>query len=69
MIILIVSLSLEADKLVIALQDESFNHALLTFDLVKGLNAVIILLHVTKLSFIPVGVCLNLSIGEIQDNI
>ncbi|MDF1883997.1 hypothetical protein JHD49_08610 [Sulfurimonas sp. SAG-AH-194-C21] len=67
MVVLILSLSLEVDELAIQLQDEAFNRALVSFGLAKGLNAVISLLQGTQLSFTPVGVGLNFSVGEILD--
>lgn len=66
-IVLILSLSFEVDKLALSLQDEAFNRALVSFGLAKGLNAVISLLQGTELSFTPIGVGLNFSVGEVLD--
>ena len=66
-IVLVLSLSFEVDKYALSLQDEAFNRALVSFGLAKGLNAVISLLQGTELSFTPIGVGLNFSVGEVLD--
>ncbi|MDF1879320.1 hypothetical protein JHD46_06680 [Sulfurimonas sp. SAG-AH-194-C20] len=66
-IVIVLSVSFEVDILAVKALDESFNRALLTFGLAKGLNAVISLLQGTELSFAPIGVGLNFSVGEILD--
>ncbi len=65
--ILLLSLSLEVDTYAMELQDESFNRAMVAFGLAKGLNAVISLLQGTELSLTPVGIGINLSVGEVLD--
>ena len=67
LMVLLLSLSLEVDTLAQEQQGEAFNRALVSFGLAKGLNAVISLLQGTQLSFTPIGVGLNFSIGEILD--
>jgi len=66
-IVLILSLGLEIDASAMALQDEAFDRAMIAFGLAKGLNAVVSLIQGTELSFTPVGVGLNFSIGEVLD--
>ena len=65
--VLLLSLSLGVDESAKEIQTEAFNRALAAFGLAKGLNMVISLLQGTELSFTPVGVGLNFSIGEILD--
>ena len=65
--VLLLSLSLGIDESAKEIQTEAFNRALAAFGLAKGLNMVISLLQGTELSFTPVGVGLNFSIGEILD--
>jgi len=60
---LIVTLNAEAMQLL----DASFNRAMVAFGLAKGLNAVISLIQGTELSFTPVGVGINFSVGEVLD--
>ena len=67
MIVLVVSLRLDVDSLAMEIQNEAFDRAMLAFGLAKGLNAVISLLQGTELSFTPVGIGMNFSIGEILD--
>jgi hypothetical protein len=66
-ILLILSLSLGIDENAMKLQDEAFSRALVSFGLAKGLNAIISLIQGTELSFTPVGIGLNFSVGEILD--
>ena len=66
-LLLVLSLGLGVDESALKLQDEAFNRAMLAFGLAKGLNAVISLLQGTELSFTPVGIGLNFSIGEVLD--
>ena len=61
------SLFLDVDKAAMEIQNESFDRAMIAFGLAKGLNAVISLLQGTELSFTPVGVGLNFSVGEVLD--
>ncbi len=49
------------------LLDASFERAMIAFGLAKGLNGIISLLQGTELTLAPVGVGVNLSIGEILD--
>jgi hypothetical protein len=66
-ILLILSLGLGIDENAMKLQDEAFSRALVSFGLAKGLNAIISLIQGTELSFTPVGIGLNFSVGEILD--
>jgi hypothetical protein len=66
-LLLVLSLGLDIDESALKLQDEAFNRAMVAFGLAKGLNAVISLLQGTELSFTPVGIGLNFSIGEVLD--
>jgi len=65
--VLVLSLSLDIDSLAMEMQNEAFDRAMLAFGLAKGLNAVISLLQGTELSFTPVGIGINFSIGEVLD--
>lgn len=65
--ILVVSLTLGIDESAMALHDAAFERAMVAFGLAKGLNAVISLIQGTELSFTPVGVGLNFSVGEVLD--
>lgn len=49
------------------LQEKFLSKAMVAFGLAKGLNAVISLLQGTELSLTPVGIGINLSIGEVLD--
>ncbi len=64
---LVLSLGFGVDESAMAIQDEAFDRAMITFGLAKGLNAVISLMQGTELSFTPVGVGLNFSVGEVLD--
>ena len=66
-VVLLLSLTLGVDESALVIQDEAFNRAMVAFGLAKGLNAVISLIQGTELSFTPVGVGLNFSIGEVLD--
>ncbi len=65
--ILVMSLTLGIDEGAMKLQDAAFERAMVAFGLAKGLNAVISLIQGTELSFTPVGVGLNFSVGEVLD--
>ncbi|WP_457747366.1 hypothetical protein [Sulfurimonas sp.] len=65
--ILVGTLYFNIDAKAMALQDEIFNRAMISFGLAKGLNAIISLLQGTEFSVTPVGVGLNFSVGEILD--
>jgi len=65
--ILVLSLGLGVDESALALHDLAFERAMVAFGLAKGLNAVISLIQGTELSFTPVGVGLNFSVGEVLD--
>ena len=65
--ILVLSLAFEIDERAIVVQDAAFERAMIAFGLAKGLNAVISLIQGTELSFTPVGVGLNFSVGEVLD--
>ena len=67
LIIVVLSLSLGVDFYAQQVQDEALHRAVISFSLAKGLNAVISLLQGTELSFTPIGVGLNFSVGEILD--
>jgi len=66
-LILVMSLALGVDESAMAIQDAAFERAMVAFGLAKGLNAVISLIQGTELSFTPVGVGLNFSVGEVLD--
>lgn len=65
--ILVLSLAFNIDQSAMELQDAAFERAMIAFGLAKGLNAVISLIQGTELSFTPVGVGLNFSVGEVLD--
>ena len=66
-LILVLSLTLGVDESALSIQDAAFERAMIAFGLAKGLNAVISLIQGTELSFTPVGVGLNFSVGEVLD--
>lgn len=66
-ILLILNLGFEVDKGALKVQEEAFNRAMIAFGLAKGLNAIVSLLQGTELSFTPVGIGLNFSVGEVLD--
>ena len=66
-LVLVLSLALGVDESALAVQDAAFERAMIAFGLAKGLNAVISLIQGTELSFTPVGVGLNFSVGEVLD--
>lgn len=66
-ILLAFSINITLDEGAMILHEEVFERAMVTFGLAKGLNAVISLIQGTELSFAPVGIGLNLSIGEVLD--
>ena len=61
------SLLVEIDAKAMNLLNASFDRAMVAFGLAKALNAVISLLQGTELSFTPVGVGINFSVGEVLD--
>jgi len=63
----LLSLLFSVDTSAMKLQDDAFNRAMISFGLAKGLNAVISLIQGTELSFTPVGIGLNFSVGEVLD--
>ena len=65
--IMAVSLMLGLDENAMILHNEAFDRTVVAFGLAKGLNAVISLIQGTELSFSPVGIGLNFSIGEVLD--
>ena len=67
LVVLLLSVTLKVDDVAMQIQETSFERALVSFGLAKGLNAVISLLQGTQLSITPVGVGLNFSVGEILD--
>jgi len=66
-LVLVLSLTLGVDESAQTIQDTAFERAMIAFGLAKGLNAVISLIQGTELSFTPVGVGLNFSVGEVLD--
>ncbi|MEA2100811.1 MAG: hypothetical protein U9P72_11855 [Campylobacterota bacterium] len=66
-IIGVFSLNISLDNSAMELHDEVFERAMIAFGLAKGLNGVISLIQGTQLSFAPVGIGINLSVGEILD--
>ena len=66
-LVLGLSLGLDIDESGMQMQTQAFDRAMIAFGLAKGLNAVISLLQGTELSFTPVGIGLNFSIGEVLD--
>jgi len=66
-LVLVMSLALGVDADAQAVQDAAFERAMIAFGLAKGLNAVISLIQGTELSFTPVGIGLNFSVGEVLD--
>ena len=64
---LVLSLALGVDATAMELQNAAFERAMIAFGLAKGLNAVISLIQGTELSFTPVGIGLNFSVGEVLD--
>ncbi len=61
------NLFLEIDKEAMQILDASFERAMVAFGLAKALNATISLIQGTELSLTPVGIGLNLSVGEVLD--
>ncbi|MEA2017990.1 MAG: hypothetical protein U9N59_06045, partial [Campylobacterota bacterium] len=61
------SLFFELDKSALLLHDEALERSFIAFALAKGLNAVISLIQGTELSVTPLGMGLNISVGEILD--
>jgi len=66
-LVLTLNMLIDVDENVMKLHDETFQRAIISFGLAKGLNAVISLLQGTQLSLTPIGIGLNLSIGEVLD--
>lgn len=66
-VVLLLSLAIGVDESAMKIHDESFERAMIAFGLAKGLNAIISLIQGTELSITPVGIGLNLSIGEVLD--
>lgn len=65
--LLLFSLIFGVDESAMELHDTAFDRAMIAFALAKGLNAVISLIQGTELSFAPVGIGLNFSVGEVLD--
>lgn len=65
----LVSLSLFTliDESALKLHEEALERAMVAFGLAKGLNAVISLIQGTEISFTPVGLGVNFSVGEVLD--
>jgi len=63
----VLSLSFSLDESALKLHDEALERSVVAFALAKGLNAVISLIQGTELSVTPLGLGLNISIGEILD--
>jgi len=66
-LVLFLGFFLDVDTVALQLQDEAYDRAMIAFGLAKGLNAIISLIQGTELSFTPVGVGLNFSVGEVLD--
>ena len=66
-LILVLSLFIGVDSYAMQLQDETFDRAMISFTIAKGLNAIISLIQGTELSLTPVGVGLTFSVGEVLD--
>lgn len=66
-LVLALSLTIGFDEGAMKLHDEAFDRAMIAFGLAKGLNAIISLIQGTELSFTPVGIGLNFSVGEVLD--
>ncbi|MBN2815641.1 MAG: hypothetical protein JXQ67_03095 [Campylobacterales bacterium] len=64
---LLASLSLSLDESAMLLQEEALERSFIAFGLAKGLNAIISLLQGTQLYLTPVGIGINISIGEVLD--
>lgn len=67
LLFLVATLLFEVDSYAMELQDEALSRAMVAFGLAKGLNAVISLIQGTELSFTPVGVGINFTVGEVLD--
>jgi len=67
LLLLVLSLSLSVDASAMKLHDEALTRSFAAFGLAKALNAVISLFQGTELSFTPVGIGLNFSVGEVLD--
>ena len=63
----LVSVSTYVDTAALSLHDTSFQRSLAAFGIAKALNAVISVFQGTELSFTPIGMGVNVSIGEILD--
>lgn len=61
------SFTYELDAGALKLHDEALERSFVSFGLAKGLNAVISMIQGTQLSVTPLGVGLNISVGEILD--
>lgn len=63
----LVSVTTYVDTATLSLHDTSFQRSLAAFGIAKALNAVISVFQGTELSFTPIGMGVNISIGEILD--
>ncbi|WP_345991680.1 hypothetical protein [Sulfurimonas sp. HSL-1716] len=63
----LINISTYIDSAALALHDLSFQRSLAAFGIAKALNAVISVFQGTEFSFSPMGMGVNISIGEILD--
>ncbi len=66
-ILSLTSISSNIDTAALSLHDKAFERSLTAFGIAKALNAVISVFQGTELSFTPIGMGVNVSIGEILD--
>jgi len=66
-IVVALSFTLTVDDGAMKIHEMAFNRAMISFGLAKALNAVISLMQGTQLSFAPIGIGLNFSVGEVLD--
>ncbi|MBU0631440.1 hypothetical protein KKA17_02235 [bacterium] len=62
-----INFSSNVDTAALTLHESTFDRSLAAFAIAKALNAVISLFQGTQLSFTPIGMGVNISIGEILD--
>ncbi len=67
--ILVLSFNTKLDETVLHFHDEAFERALSAFAMAKALNAVISLIQGTYVSFTPIGIGVEFSVGEVLDPI
>lgn len=67
LIILFFSFNLQVDENAMKIHDDALQRTMVAFGLAKGLNGVISLIQSTQISFAPIGVGVNVTVGEILD--